>query len=368
MSTPTDELAELHGDLAAVARDVLGATPGGVADWRVVASAGWLGLEVPGALDGADATFAEVAVVLREIGRAAARGGYPAVAGLAIAALDATVTCEARDRMVRHTVAGESVPIIVLEGERLCGNRFHLETTPHGRFVLGGSADFVLDAPAADHLLVPVVTPDGRGRLVVVDPAATGVTVEPRPVVDDTRTFGRVAAVDVDVAAEAVWPIRAGIGDLPGLLRDRAAVAVACDSLGLAEAMLDTTVAYVGVREQFGRKIGSFQAVKHACADMLVEITVARKLVDSAVRQVTDGTPGASVAAAMAASYSAEMAVRVAGKAMQLHGGIGYTWESGVHVYLKRATLNRSLFGSAARHRARIAERYRPLVATPPVG
>jgi alkylation response protein AidB-like acyl-CoA dehydrogenase len=116
--------------------------------------------------------------------------------------------------------------------------------------------------------------------------------------------------------------------------------------------MLDATVSYVGVRHQFGQPIGAFQAVKHACADMLVRISVARQLVTSAVNDPNEMT------AAMAKAYACDTAVEVAGKAMQLHGGIGYTWESGVHVYLKRAALNRSLFGSSAAHRARLAKRY----------
>jgi alkylation response protein AidB-like acyl-CoA dehydrogenase len=122
--------------------------------------------------------------------------------------------------------------------------------------------------------------------------------------------------------------------------------------------MMAATVDYVGVREQFGRKIGSFQAVKHACADMLVEVTVARRLVDAAVRALVTDEPEAAVAVSMAKSFTCAMAVDVVGKAMQLHGGMGYTWESDVHIYLKRAILNRSLFGSPAQHREGLAARY----------
>ena len=141
-------------------------------------------------------------------------------------------------------------------------------------------------------------------------------------------------------------------------LMDRAATAVACDSLGLSEAMLSATVAYAKVRHQFGRPIGSFQAVKHACADMLVATSVSRRLVDTAVAAVAQNRPDAAAAVSMAKSYACGAAVDVVGKAMQLHGGIGYTWESGIHVYLKRAVLNRSLFGSPAEHRRRLAKRY----------
>ena len=141
-------------------------------------------------------------------------------------------------------------------------------------------------------------------------------------------------------------------------LRERAAVAVACDSLGLSEAMLSATVSYAKVRHQFGRAIGSFQAVKHACADMLTTISVSRQLVSAAVDAVAEARPDAGVAVAMAKSHACGTAVDIAGKAMQLHGGIGYTWESGIHVYLKRAALNRSLFGSPAAHRKELAKRY----------
>ena len=122
--------------------------------------------------------------------------------------------------------------------------------------------------------------------------------------------------------------------------------------------MLDATVAYAAARQQFGRPIGSFQAVKHACADMLVQVSVARELVATAVQQLAAADPEAGVAASMAKSWACATAVDVVGKAMQLHGGIGYTWESGIHVYLKRAALNRSLFGSPAAHRRRLAARY----------
>jgi alkylation response protein AidB-like acyl-CoA dehydrogenase len=122
--------------------------------------------------------------------------------------------------------------------------------------------------------------------------------------------------------------------------------------------MLSATVGYAKVRQQFGRPIGSFQAVKHACADMAVSIAVSRRLVAAAVQAIAEEGADAHVAAAMAKSYVCSAAVEVAGKAMQLHGGIGYTWESGIHVYLKRAALNRSLFGSPADHRKELAKRY----------
>jgi alkylation response protein AidB-like acyl-CoA dehydrogenase len=134
--------------------------------------------------------------------------------------------------------------------------------------------------------------------------------------------------------------------------------AVACDSLGLSEATLAATVSYAKVRHQFGRPIGSFQAVKHACADMQVAIASPANSSLPQSKPSRERTRCFRRQAAMAKSYTCSAAVDVVGKAMQLHGGIGYTWESGIHVYLKRAALNRSLFGSPAAHRKRLAQRY----------
>jgi alkylation response protein AidB-like acyl-CoA dehydrogenase len=195
---------------------------------------------------------------------------------------------------------------------------------------------------------------------VIVDVAtqSAGLSVTSQPVVDETRRLSEVVADGVMVDKSSVLAFDDDPEARVRRLLDRAAVAVACDSLGLAEAMLSATVSYAGVRHQFGRPIGSFQAVKHACADMLVQISVARQLIRAAVDALADDCADATAAASMAKSYATAAAVGIAGKAMQLHGGIGYTWESGVHVYLKRAALNRSLFGSPAVHRKRLAQRY----------
>ncbi len=177
----------------------------------------------------------------------------------------------------------------------------------------------------------------------------------PTPVVDATRSFATVRADGVLVDADHVWPLAID----PACLEHRGRLAVALDSLGVGEAALEATVAYASVREQFGRPIGSFQAVKHACADTCVELALSRQLVGRAVEQLVAGDPDAGVAVAMAKAHATEAAVAATGRAVQLHGGIGYTWEHGIHAYLKRASLNRSLFGAPADLRAQIAERYR---------
>jgi alkylation response protein AidB-like acyl-CoA dehydrogenase len=223
----------------------------------------------------------------------------------------------------------------------------------------------VPDAPCADRLLLLALDPAGVPVLVVVHaPPVSALTVTEQPLLDATRRFGVVSADGVEVRDDQVWRFAGDPEASVRRLLDRGAVALACDSLGLSEAMLEATVAYAGARHQFGRPIGSFQAVKHACADMLVQVSVARELVSAAVQALVDDEPEhaeAEAAASRAKSYVCAAAVDVVGKALQLHGGIGYTWESGIHVYLKRAALNRSLLGSSRAHRKRLARHLLPV-------
>jgi len=309
------EFAEFHAELRSVAGDLLAKDR--TVDWASLVDAGWVGLEVPEQFGGAGATFAEVAVVCEEMGRAASANNYLGSAVLAVGVLNSLQPSTTRDRLLVDVASGAVRVAVAFESE------------------------FVPDAEGADHILL------------IADEcvAVATATVTPQPVLDETRRLASIGDTEISERLRLAGDIQR--------LRQRAAVAVACDSLGLSEAMLSATVGYAKVRHQFGRPIGSFQAVKHACADMAVDIAVARQLVDAAVQAIVDDQTDAGVAAAMAKSYVCSTAVDVAGKAMQLHGGIGYTWESGIHVYLKRAALNRSLFGSPAEHRMQLAKRYR---------
>lgn len=338
----TRAFADLHPELRSVARNLLTA---GHPDWTLITQAGWPGLEIAESLGGAEVSFAETAVVTEELGRAAARSSHLGVS-LGIGALLALSPDTARDAALSAAADGTELPVAVLGTGDRPGIGFTL--TADG---LSGSADFVPDAAEATRLLIPALDSSETPVLVAVDPDSCGLAITSQPTLDDTRRLAGVTANAVQPAQ--VWPF-----PMTQPVLDRATVSVAADSLGLAEAMLAATVDYVGIRHQFGRPIGSFQAVKHACADMLVRTRVARHLVEAAVDALVAGAD-ARPAVSMAKAYASETAVAVAGKAMQLHGGIGYTWESGVHVYLKRATLNRSLFGSPVAHRRALAARLR---------
>ncbi|MCV7343399.1 acyl-CoA dehydrogenase family protein [Mycolicibacterium rhodesiae] len=314
-----DHFEQFHADLRSVAAGLLAKER--TVEWAAIADAGWTGLEVPDHLGGAGATFAEVAVICEEMGRAASATSFLGSAVLAAGVLNSLAPSATRDRLLAGIASGTTRSAVALE-----------------------PFDFVPDAEGADTVLV--LTNGGV--------AEAAVTITAQPVLDETRRLARVAV-------EHCSEVMAFDGDPGAAVRriyDRAAVAVACDSLGVAEAMLAATVSYVTMRHQFDRPIGSFQAVKHACADMYVAVAISRQLVSAAVHAVARNQPDAAVAASMAKAYACSTAVDVAGKALQLHGGIGYTWESGIHVYLKRAALNRSLFGSPAAHRHELAQRY----------
>lgn len=314
------EFEEFHAELRSIAGDLL--TKDRSVDWQTLVDAGWVGLEVGEEFGGSGATFAEVAIVCEEMGRAASANSYLGSGVLAVSTLNALQPSDTRDHLLTDVASGAIRLAVAVD-----------------------TADFVPDAEGADRVLL--VTETG-----VVDSTVVGR----RAVLDETRALATVSPLN-DQPAPMLFD-----GDAVttrARLLQRAAVAVACDSLGVSEAMLSATVGYAKVRHQFGRAIGSFQAVKHACADMLTTISVSRQLVSAAVDAVAEQRSDADTAVAMAKSHACATAVDIAGKAMQLHGGIGYTWESGIHVYLKRAALNRSLFGSPAAHRHELAKRYR---------
>ena len=352
----TSPFAELHDEVRAAARQVLATvTPPDEVPWQAAASSGWLGLEVAEDLGGAGASFAEVCLICEELGRARVGGPYLGSVVLGAGLLNELAPGAVRDGLLHQLAEGESAPVAVVSASESDADFFLSDS---GGLSLGGIARFVPDAAPSGPLLVLVAGSDSAPVVVVLEGSAPGVTVTDRPVLDLARRLADVTIEGAAVDPASVLSFQDDGTAAVHRLRLRASVAVACDSLGVAEAMLDTTVEYVKVREQFGRPIGSFQAVKHACADMLVQITISRELLQQAIDAVTRADPTADAAVSMAKSFACSAAVAVAGKAMQLHGGMGYTWESGIHLAVKRAALNRSMFGSPSAHRRSLARRY----------
>lgn len=214
--------------------------------------------------------------------------------------------------------------------------------------LLTGTWDSVLGAAPETAVLLPVSLPQGQ-RWVVVAPDAEGLRVEPLSPLDLSTPIARVHCADVRVSADQIFTA-------PHAVEDLVVVLAAAELAGLAGWCLDTAVEYAKVREQFGRKIGAFQAVKHLCATMLCRAELIRAVAADAAAAVDEGGAELPVAAAIAAAIALDAAVDTAKDCIQVLGGIGFTWEHDAHLYLRRAVALRQLLGGSARWRARVTE------------
>ena len=312
--------------------------------WRTLsAELGVAGLLVPESLGGAGASAREAAVVMEEIGRAVAPVPFLSSGVLATVALLRAGDTETVSALARgESTAALVVPLSTAPGDPITG-------VSSGAGGLSGSVTSVAGAAEADVLVVPVAGPDGL-ELHTVSRAAAGVEVSPLVALDMTRPLA-------DVRFSAVPSSRVGPADAPiGAALLTAAALLASEQLGVAQWCFDTTLGYAKQRKQFGRAIGSYQAIKHRLADLWFEVSAAtaaaRYAADTCARD--DGDAG--VAAAIAQAYCSGIAVHAAEECVQLHGGIGMTWEYPAHLYLKRAKSDQLAFGTAYRHRARLAE------------
>ncbi|MFC4563941.1 acyl-CoA dehydrogenase family protein [Nocardiopsis mangrovi] len=321
--------------------------------WRDLAGQiGAQGLALPERYGGGGFSCRETHVVMEELGRALAPVPFLGSAILAGQALAASEDRTARRRWLPRLADGSLVAALAWADE---GARDIEATTaravpgPDGSWRLTGAKDRVLDIAAADLMLVAARGPDGPG-LFAVDPGAEGVTVTARVPLDPSRPQGRVA---LD-RAPARRVARDGAAVLERAL-DAGRAALAAEQVGGAAYCLEAAVAYAGQRVQFGRPIGAFQAVKHRLADMLVLVESARSAAQAASFALADGAPDAPEVVSLAASVCAEAFRTVAGEAVQLHGGIGVTWEHPCQRYFKRAHASALLLGSPEWHRRRLA-------------
>jgi alkylation response protein AidB-like acyl-CoA dehydrogenase len=333
-----------------------------------LARAGLFGIEIPERFGGTGAGFAELALVVETLGARAAPSRLTASAVLCAGAILLSGSEEQQSRWLPGLADGSSAGTAVLGG--LASARrgpaadpaagIQAEPRADG-WTLHGTAGYVLDARVADLVVVTTARPGGANGpdaavVAVVPVGAEGLASDPVELVDGTRCADTVSFSGVRVAEADVLARGEAARDLTAALVNRAAVALAADSVGAARRLLDLTVAYIKQREQFGRPIGGFQAVKHQAADMLVNVETSSALLDGAVREV-DESPSLSELASMAKEYCCERAAATAGTALQLHGGIGYTWEHDLHLYFKRVVLNQYLFGDGRWHRQRVAAR-----------
>ncbi|HYH53789.1 MAG TPA: acyl-CoA dehydrogenase family protein [Solirubrobacterales bacterium] len=318
--------------------------------WKEMAELGWAGLALPEEWGGQGLGTVELAILFEEMGYALAPSPLLSntIVGLVLAVGGSE---EQKERWLRPLAAGElrGVPALVDAGAAAEPGMFAMEAAAAGDgVVLNGEKTLVLDAASADLLLV--ATSDGRRHIVEKD--AEGVTVIPEVSIDLTRRLSSIRFDAVRVGPEATLPGEQS-AYLPVL--HRACVAIAAESTGVAQRSLEMSVAYAKDRQQFGRPIGAYQAVSHRCAQMLLETENSRSAVYGAAWAADAEPESLPLAASMAKAYASDAGWRVPDAAIQVHGGIGFTWEHDLHFFLKRGRANAATFGSAKWHREQVA-------------
>ena len=342
------------------------AEPAGVTDefWGKVAEQGWLGLVFPEAYGGSELGFVDLTVLMEEMGRAVMPGPFVStvlLGGLAI--LEAGSPAQKEAWLPKIAAGGAKSALAWTEpsGRWDAGGITTTARPTAGGWVLSGTKLFVLDAHLADVLVVVARSaetkePEEGISLILVPKAAAGLAVRLLPTMDQTRKLCEVTLTDVRVGSDAVLgPVGAGWGPLARVVQ-KATVALCAEMCGGAQRVLDMTVDYAKIRVAFGRPIGSYQGVKHKAADMLVEVENAKSLTYYAAWAVDENAPEAALAASMAKACCSDAYRKVAAAGIQLHGGIGFTWEHDLHLYFKRAKSSEFTFGDATYHRERVAQ------------
>ncbi|MGE4090645.1 MAG: acyl-CoA dehydrogenase family protein [Candidatus Binatia bacterium] len=330
--------------------------------WRKLAELGWLGIIVPEDFSGSGGSFLDLVVILEEAGKSLLPGPFFATALLGTPAILAGGSAEQKSALLPKIVEGTHIVTLALaeKSGRYDAGVITLAAQAKGNdFVLSGEKMFVPDAHVADQIIVAART-GGSGEdgvtLFLVDAKAPGVKVEQLKTVDMTRRQCHVALQDVAIARTQVlgdagkgWPVLRRV-------LDQAMAGLCAEAVGTGQQALDMAVAYAKERVQFGKPIGSFQAVKHKCVDMMVQVENARSLTYYAAWTVDENVPEARQAVPMAKAYCSDMCKTVTSEAIQVHGGIGFTWEHDMHLFYRRGLASEAAFGSAPTHREVVAQ------------
>jgi len=355
LSSTVREILETSSDLDQVREMSLTTDAFDRGVWQKLSEMGVIGLHVPEEYGGAGYGFEEMAVVFEELGRMVTP--VPLLSSLvASTAILAAASDSQKSVLLPPIASGETIATLAVF-EHAHGNFRDTTQTSAERagdtWVINGTKRFVTDAPNADLFVVAALVGDEIG-VFVVDSGADGVTVTSDPSLDGTRPLGSVAFVNVEIPAEsylggAVNPdaVRAAL--------DAAVVAMAQEQVGGAQRCLEMSVDYAKTRYQFGRAIGSFQAIKHMCADMLVAVEQAKSVAWHAARTLEDAEES-KISVPLAKSVCSDAYLQAAGDNIQIHGGIGFTWEHDAHLYFKRAKSTSLLFGSVGSYRDRLGD------------
>lgn len=332
--------------------------------WKKMAEVGWLGLILPEEYGGSAMNFRDLAVLIEEMGRAMMPGPFLSTLLLAGLPILTAGTEEQKSEFLPKIANGEAVFSLAVteeDGDFWPDSVQMGATRMGGDYVLNGTKYFVPDAKAADYILVAARTsrsasPEEGITLFLVDTSEWGVYVAPLKTMDETRKQCQLVLTRVAVPTRHIigevdkgWPILQEMAL-------KATAALCADMVGGCEWILETTVNYAKERVQFGVPIGSFQSIKHKCADMYSALEYARSLTEAAAEAIREDNPDTAVMVSMAKSYCADAYRLIADHGVQVHGGIGFTWDHDMHLYFKRARSFDIAFGDSTYHREVIAQ------------
>ncbi|HVL82590.1 MAG TPA: acyl-CoA dehydrogenase family protein [Actinomycetota bacterium] len=332
--------------------------------YKHMADLGWMGIAIPEEHGGQGMSYVDLAVLLEEMGRALVPGPFFASVCLGAVAVQEAGTDAQRKAVLPAIASGERRATVAYTeaSGRVDAGGITMQARREGdAWVLDGKKSFVPDAHLADHIVVAARTKTGDGdptqgvTLFLVDRETSGVSVDQLKTMDTTRRWCEVTFDGVKIGADSVlgeadagWPV------LERALQ-RSTALLCAESVGGSHKVLDMSVEYAKVRVQFGRPIGSFQAVKHKCAEMLVDVEMARSAMYYAAWAASSSDEELPLAASVAKAYCGDAYTRVASAGIQVHGGIGFTWEHDMHLYFKRAKANEMLLGDPTYHREQVA-------------
>ena len=331
--------------------------------WQKMAELGWMGLVLPEMYGGLGLSFVDLAVLMEEMGRVLLPAPFfSSIALGALTLLEAGSDAQRQQLLSRLARGQIKVCVAVLEGDgRYDPRGISMRASIRGnRAILNGTKLFVVDAQGSDYVICVARTHGGRSpesgiSLFVVDMASPGIACTPLMSIDQTRRFCEVSFARVSISLDTMLGGRDTAWPMLQRALDKATVALCAEMVGGAEKAMEMCVDYAKMRLQFGRQIGSFQAVKHKIADMKVWVENAKSVVDYAAWAVDRDAPEAGRVASMAKAYCSQMYTRVTADGIQVHGGVGFTWDHDMHLYFKRAKSSEVLLGDATWHRERTA-------------
>ncbi|MBD3646818.1 MAG: acyl-CoA/acyl-ACP dehydrogenase [Pseudomonadales bacterium] len=311
--------------------------------WRQLCQEiGVTGIHIPEDRGGAGFSPVELGIVMEEFGRSLIPVPYFSCAVLACTAVSEISENQIRESLLSQMASGDKLGTLVLEEERgtpLTG--IECKETD-GEWALSGISSHVLDGHLADFILVIGKTAAGQS-LFMVEANASGLSAEPLHTMDRTRRQARMTFENV--SAEKLCDLDESQMDR---IYNTALVSLANEMVGGAQALLDETLEYTKLRYQFGRSIASFQAIKHRMADLLVDVELARTAAYQAAQSLAENDEDAASNASLAKFVAAETYIKSALEAIQLHGGVGFTWENDTHLWFRRAKSSEVLLGSPA--------------------